>query len=181
MIKFLCNVIYSHILGWKYKVTIPWSDKCVICAAPHTTNYDLFLGELFYGLMGRKAYFLMKKEWFFFPLGILFRALGGIPVNRGHNTSLTDQMVKIFEKKKFFNLAITPEATRAANPNWKKGFYYIALKANVPIILIGIDYSTKTITAGKVIWANGDIDQQMEEIKQYFTQFKGRHPERFAI
>lgn len=181
MRKYLYKFIYTKLLGWKYEISVPEFDKCVICAAPHTANLDLFLGKLFYGITGRRAHFLMKKEWFFFPLGILFRCVGGIPVDRNHKTSLTEQMVREFSKKKQFDLAITPEATRSANPNWKKGFYYIAMEAKVPIVLIGIDYSTKTISAKKYMYANGDVDGQIQEIKQYFTQFKGKHPERFAI
>ena len=93
----------------------------------------------------------MKKDWCFFPLGILFKAVGGIPVDRSRKTSLVDQMVQHFAKCKKFHLAITPEGTRKANPNWKKGFYFIALKAQVPIVMIGIDYTTKTISATKAI------------------------------
>jgi 1-acyl-sn-glycerol-3-phosphate acyltransferase len=90
-------------------------------------------------------------------------------------------MAEVFNKRKKFTLAITPEGTRAANANWKKGFYYIALEAKVPILLAGIDYSTKTISVDKYITPNGDIESQMNEIKQYYTQFKGKYPERFAI
>ena len=79
----------------------------------------------------------------FFPLGLFFKAVGGIPVDRSRKTSLVDQMVKHFNECKKFHLAITPEGTRKANPNWKKGFYYIALKAQIPIVLIGIDYSKR--------------------------------------
>ena len=78
-------------------------------------------------------------------------------------------------------MAITPEGTRKANPNWKKGFYYIALKAQVPIVLIGIDYSKKMISATKAIMPSGDIDKDMREIKLYFKDFQGKHPENFAL
>jgi 1-acyl-sn-glycerol-3-phosphate acyltransferase len=153
----------------------------VVCAAPHTSNLDLFIGKLFYGTIGGKTSFMMKKEWFFFPLGLLFKAAGGIPVNRGRKTSLVDQMVAVFRTKKKFHLAITPEGTRKANPNWKKGFYHIALKAQVPIVLVGIDYGKKTISAGKSIFPSGDIDKDMREIKLYYKNFKGRHPEYFTL
>lgn len=143
MKKAIYSFIYYRLLGWKTNVTVPNYDKCVICAAPHTTNLDLFIGKLFYGAIGRKTSFMMKKEWFFFPLGFFFKAVGGIPVDRSRKTSLVDQMVHKFAEYKKFNLAITPEGTRKANPNWKKGFYFIALKAQVPIVLIGIDYSKK--------------------------------------
>ena len=131
--------------------------------------------------IGRKTSFMMKKEWFFFPLGVFFRAVGGIPVDRSRKTSLVDQMVHNFAEYKKFNLAITPEGTRKANPNWKKGFYFIALKAQVPIVLIGIDYSKKTISATKAIMPSGDINKDMKEIKLYFKDFKGKHPENFAL
>ena len=96
MKKAVYSFIYHRILGWQTNVTVPNFPKCVICAAPHTTNFDLFLGKLFYGSLGRKASFMMKKEWFFFPLGIFFRAIGGIPVDRSKKTSLVKQMAKRF-------------------------------------------------------------------------------------
>ena len=103
MKKAIYSFIYYRLLGWKTNVTVPNYDKCVICAAPHTTNLDLFIGKLFYGAIGRKTSFMMKKEWFFFPLGVFFKAVGGIPVNRSRKTSLVDQMVHNFAKYKKFN------------------------------------------------------------------------------
>ena len=181
MKKAIYSFIYFKLLGWKANVTVPNYDKCVICAAPHTTNLDLFIGKLFYGALGRKTSFMMKKEWFFFPLGPIFKAVGGIPVDRGRMTSFVDQMADHFSKFHKFHLAITPEGTRKANPNWKKGFYYIALKAKLPIVLIGIDYPSKTISATKAIIPTGDIEKDMKEIKLYFKDFKGRHPDQFTI
>lgn len=181
MRKGIASFIYYRLIGWKTVLTVPDYDKSVICAAPHTSNWDLFIGKLFYWAIGRKTYFMMKKEWFFFPVGPIFKALGGIPVNRNKKTSLVDQMAEVFAERSKFNLAITPEGTRKANPNWKKGFYYIALKAQVPIVLIGIDYGTKTIKAGKVVFPSGDIDKDMREIKLYFKDFKGRNPQNFAL
>jgi 1-acyl-sn-glycerol-3-phosphate acyltransferase len=123
---------------------------------------------------------MMKKDWFVFPLGWIFRAIGGIPVDRTRKTSLVDQMVGLFSRRKNFHLAITPEGTRKANSDWRKGFYYIALKAKVPIVMIGIDYASKTITAGKAMYPTGDIHKDMSEIKSYFKRFKGKVPENFA-
>lgn len=181
MKKAIYSFIYFRILGWKADVTVPDCDKCVITAAPHTSNWDLFVGKLFYGAIGRKTSFMMKKEWFFFPLGLIFKAVGGIPVDRGRRTSLVDQMAERFAKSEKFQLAITPEGTRKANPDWKKGFYYIALKAQVPIVPFGIDYTTKTITATKVIMPTGDIEKDMREIKLYYKDFKGKIPENFDL
>lgn len=177
----LCRFIYHRLLGWKTVITVPFYEKCVICAAPHTSNWDLLIGKLFYGSLGRRASFLMKKEWFFFPLNLVFKAMGGIPVNRGKKNSLVDQLARRFASCSRFNLAITPEGTRKANPEWKKGFYYIALQAQVPIMLFGIDYPSKTITCTKAIMPSGDIEKDMRDIKRYFMQFTGRHPEYFSV
>lgn len=177
----LYRFIYYRLLGWKTHVTVPDYDKCIICAAPHTSNWDLFIGKLFYGALGRKTFFMMKKEWFFFPLGLIFRQMGGIPVDRSRKTSLVDQMSEKFAQSRRMQLAITPEGTRKPNPEWKKGFYYIALKAQVPIVLIGVDYPDKTITATKVIQPTGDIEKDMREIKLYFKDFRGKHPENFKL
>lgn len=181
MRKRIFSFIYFHLLGWKTNVTVPFEDRCVICAAPHTSNWDLFIGKLFYGAMGRRASFMMKKEWFFFPLGAFFRSIGGIPVDRGKRQSLTEQMAARFATSKEFNLAITPEGTRKANANWKRGFYYIAVKANVPIMLIGIDYARKTIECTKTLHPCGDYEKDIAEIKDYYRSFHGKHPENFAL
>lgn len=181
MRKKLYGFIYFHLLGWKAEVTVPNYDKCVVCAAPHTSNWDLFIGKLFYGAVGRKTSFMMKKEWFFFPVGLLFKAVGGIPVDRGRRTSLVDQMVEKFAERKRFHLAITPEGTRKPNPNWKKGFYHIALKAQVPIVLTGIDYEKKTISMTKALMPTGNLEQDMREVKRYFKDFKGKIPKNFAL
>ena len=181
MKKRLYSFIYYRLLGWKTNVTVPNYDKCIICAAPHTSNWDLFIGKLFYGAIGRKTSFMRKKEWFFYPLGLIFKAVGGIPVDRSRNTSLVDQMANKFAESKQFHLAITPEGTRIPNPNWKKGFYFIALKAQVPIMLIGIDYPSKTITSTKAIMPTGDFEKDMHEIKLYFKDFHGKIPENFSI
>ena len=177
----ICKFIYHNLLGWKAEVHVPDYDKYIICAAPHTTNWDLFIGKLFYGAIGRETGFMMKKDWFFWPLGPIFRWMGGIAVDRGKRTSLVDQVIKIAKESKTFHLAITPEGTRKANPNWKKGFYHIAMGAGIPILLVGIDYSKKTITIGKEIRPSGDIDKDMREIKLFYKDFKGKHPENFTI
>ena len=173
--------IFDRLLGWKAIFDVEIPDKCVICVAPHTSNWDLLMGKIFYAAYNRKASFMMKKEWFIFPLGLLFKAIGGIPVNRSKNTSLVDQMSKKFASTDYFNLAITPEGTRKANTNWKKGFYFIAKGANVPIILVGLDYGTKTIQIGKRFIPSGDIEKDMPIIKDFFKDFKGKNPEKFVL
>ena len=181
MKKAIFGFIYFKVLGWKAVVNVPDYDKYIVCAAPHTSNWDLFIGKLFYGAIGRDSGFLMKKDWFFWPLGPIFRWMGGIPVERNKRTSLVDQIIQIAKERKTFHLAITPEGTRKANPNWKKGFYHIALKAGVPIVVIGIDYSKKLIICEKELMPSGDLEKDLREIKLYLKDFKGKIPQNFTI
>ena len=168
-------------MGWTAEVTEPHPDKFIICLAPHTSNWDFLIGQLYSRSTGMKSNFLMKKEWFFWPLGILFRQMGGIPVWRSKHTSMTDNLAETARRLPAFKLCITPEGTRSKNPDWKKGFYFIAQKANIPILLYGVDYEQRRIVCTKTIIPNGDVEGQMNEIKQYFKDFKGKHPENFAI
>lgn len=168
-------------MGWRIDVTVDLPAKFIICLAPHTSNWDFIIGQLYSRAAHLKSNFLMKKEWFFWPLGSVFRKMGGIPVFRSKHTSMTDQLAEYAMKSQTFGLAITPEGTRSLNPEWKKGFYYIALKAQIPILLYGLDYERKLISCTKIIHPSGDIDKDMKEIKLYYKDFKGKHPELFTI
>lgn len=180
MIQKLCRFLLFKAMGWKAVVNVPMGDKYIIALAPHTSNFDFILGLLYSRAMGFRSDFLMKKEWFFWPLGILMRKLGGIPVYRSRKMSMTDHLAETARQRDTFHLCITPEGTRSRTEEWKKGFYYIALKAGLPILLYGVDYPSKTIRCTKSILPDGDFDRQMTEIKTYFKDFCGRHPERFA-
>ena len=168
-------------MGWTKNVTVAHPDKYIICLAPHTSNWDFILGQLYSGAEGWKINFLMKKEWFFWPLGILFRHLGGIPVWRTKRTSMTDNLAEEAKRSESFRLCITPEGTRSANSDWKKGFLFIAQKAGIPILLYGVDYERKYIECIHAITPSGDIEGDMARIKAYFKPFKGKHPEKFSV
>lgn len=176
----ICKWLF-HLLGWNYVVTVPDYDKCILCVAPHTSNWDFFYGKLFYMMQGKWAMFLMKKELFVGPLGWFFRKIGGIPVDRSHKTHLTDRMADLAKHSTRFQLTVTPEGTRSLNPDWKVGFYFIALKAHLPILLYGIDYKYKKIICTKAIIPSGDLEADMKEIKSYYKTFHGKHPEQFSV
>ena len=176
----LCRWILYERMGWKLNITEPHPNKFIICLAPHTSNWDFLMGELYSHAEGMKIGFLMKKEWFFWPLGPIFRKLGGIPVWCTKHTSMTDNLAQTAIESKDFRLCITPEGTRKRTDEWKKGFYYIAQKAEIPVLLYGIDYQKKIIQCTKTIIPNGDIDAQMHEIKLYFKDFSGKKPQNFT-
>ncbi len=177
----ICRRLLHDRMGWTVRLTQPIPEKCVICVAPHTSNWDFVIGELYYGSLGRKANFLMKREWFFPPLGTLLRRIGGIPVSRGKRTSLTDQLAEHALRSDRFCLAVTPEGTRSKVTKWKRGFYYIALKAGLPILLFGIDYAKREIVCTRTLTPSGDAETDMREIMSYYAGFKGKHPEKFAV
>jgi len=108
----------------------------------------------------------------------LFKALGGVPVDRSTNKNLTDQMAEIFEKYDELAILITPEGTRSYNPDWKKGFYFIAQKTGAPIILGYIDYEKKVGGFGPVLKTTGDVDKDIELMKNFYKDKKGKFPEK---
>jgi len=181
MLKVLCKWILYKQWGWTKAISVDHPDKFILCLAPHTSNWDFLLGQLFSRAESMKIRFLMKKEWFVWPLGYFFKWLGGIPVNRSKHTSLTDYLADVAKSSTDFRLCITPEGTRSLNSDWKKGFYYIALKAGIPILLYGVDYEKKLIQCTKIIYPSGDIDRDMREVMLYYKDFKGKHPQLFSI
>ena len=169
------------IAGWKVNATVAEPQKSVICVAPHTSNWDFPIGKLAYVSLGRKASFLIKDSWFFFPMGYLFTALGGVPVDRTKKNSVTLQMADEFSKRESFHLAVTPEGTRSLAPKWKMGFYHIAVTANVPIQLAYIDYKKKEVAIKAIFQPTGDEIADLEKIQNYYKNINARYPEKFNL
>ena len=170
------------LFGWKVSITGPDTPKCLICVAPHTSNWDFVIAELAYWSVGRKAGFLMKSAWFFWPMGCLMRKLGGVPVERKNKSvSLTDVIVEKFKHTNRLQLAITPEGTRSRNPNWHTGFLQIAWRAQVPIQLGVFDFENKEVVIHDIFTPTGDMEADMKAVKNYYKDAKGKYPEKFAI
>lgn len=166
------------LFGWNINQNTPDGvAKAVIAVGPHTSNWDFIIGRLAFSSYGIKPNILIKKELFFFPLGPLLKAIGGVPVDRKTNNRFTDQAIDIFNNNDHVYMVFTPEGTRSYNPNWKKGFYYIAKKANVPIYICYIDYANKTGGFYELFQPTGDRDKDISYIKQTLSQFKGKYPE----
>lgn len=167
--------------GWKVDISVPFRDKTVICVAPHTSNWDFIMGLLAYRSLGRKANFLMKKFWFFFPLKYLLKALGGIPVNTSSSSSLTSIIIEDFKKASYLNLAVTPEGSRSPVEKWRTGFLTIAYNSNVPIQLGVIDFKNKEVLIKKEFIPTGDNKKDLAEIQKYYSDFKqaALYPDKF--
>lgn len=107
--------------------------------------------------------------------------MGGVPVDRKQRSELTDQIVEQFNCRERFGIAITPEATRKRNNDWKKGFYFIALKANVPIVLAYIDYKKKEVGLSKIFIPTGNYERDIVTIKDFYKGVSARNPQNFGL
>lgn len=175
--KFIVRIILK-LSGWKIDQHSPKGvNKCVIVVGPHTSNWDFIIGRMAFTMYGIKPKILIKKELFFFPFGFILKALGGIPVDRKKNNNITDLAVKIFNENEKLFMVFTPEGTRSYNPNWKKGFYYIAQKAKVPIYICYMDYEKKIGGFDSLFEPTGDVEKDIAYIKNVMSKYKGRFPE----
>lgn len=170
--------IILKLMAWKIDKHVPDGvKKAVIVMGPHTSNWDFVIGKMAFVTFGIKARFLIKKELFFFPFGLILKAMGGIPVDRKANNNFTEQAVDYFNNNESMYMVFTPEGTRKYNPNWKKGFYYIAQKAKVPIYIGYMDYERKIGGFHSLFQPTGDADKDILEIKEILKQYKGKFPE----
>ena len=154
----------------------------VIIAAPHTSALDFINGWLALRHFGLKPKFIIKKEFFFFPLGYLIKALGGIPIKRGNiHNNFIDQMVEHFNTNNEFYLVITPEGTRKKTKRWKKGFYLIANKANVPIIVTKLDYGKKILGPVCELNPNTPYNEVLKQLAECYRNVTGKKANKFEL
>ncbi|UOQ71144.1 1-acyl-sn-glycerol-3-phosphate acyltransferase [Hymenobacter cellulosilyticus] len=171
---------WFKITGWRLGPQVPAGiPKSMMIAAPHTSNWDFMFARAAFYLMDVDVRFTVKKSWVDIPvLGKLMLALGALPVDRQKNNSLVDGMVNLFNERDELVILITPEGTRAYQPRWKKGFYFAAMGANVPILLGYLDYKNKEAGVGPAFWPTGDYEKDLEEIKAFYRTKTGRFPEK---
>jgi len=177
--KILLSKIIFRLIGWKAKGTFNFPKKCIIIAAPHTSNWDFIIGR-FYGYIAEiNPKYLAKSELFLPILGTLFRLNGAMPVDRNSKNNLVDQIVEKFNISDSFMLGIAPEGTRSRVDKWKTGFYHIAYKSNVPILLLALDFKNKEIGIINSLIPTGDINKDMIFIQSQFKDVEGKIPENY--
>lgn len=164
--------------GWKVRGSVPPTlRQFVVIVAPHTSNWDFFVGLAARSLLYLdNTYYIAKKELFRPPFGWIFRKLGGFPVDRSRNTNLVDSVADLFKKYPRFSIAITPEGTRSHAPKWKTGFYYIAQKANIPIVMVGFNYALKEVSVEAPFMPTGDAEKDIEYMMAHYRKIPGKHP-----
>lgn len=163
-------------MGWKLVGRLTDSKQFVMIVAPHTSNWDLIVGLGGRFAVGVKIHFLAKRQLFFFPLGVVLRALGGIAVDRSKKNNQVDQVTALFKQQDDLKLAIAPEGTRSSVTRWKEGFYHIACQANIPIVMVGFDYLRKEIRIQEPFWPTHNINDDFTKIVGFFRTVPGRYP-----
>lgn len=165
--------------GWKLVGQMPDVPKFVIIGVPHTSNWDAIVASLAMLASGFKYTFLIKKEWFFWPMGPLFRALGGYPVDRGKGNNVVDQVVELFEKEEKLCIGFPPEGTRSKVAKYKSGYLRAAYAANVPVFICAFDGPKKRVVLDRLFPLSGDLKKDNGAIKKYVDEnWVGINPER---
>jgi 1-acyl-sn-glycerol-3-phosphate acyltransferase len=178
MKKWLYKLIFFKLMGWKISGSIDASvKKCVMIVVPHTSWHDFYLGIFTRGIVQLEMNFVGKKELFKFPIGYYFKWMGGEPLDRSGGLNKVDAIAKVFQKRETFRMAIAPEGTRKKVTEWRTGFYYIALQANVPIIPVAFDYGEKQVKLGEPFYPTGKIEEDLLFLQKFFVGVIGKIPE----
>jgi 1-acyl-sn-glycerol-3-phosphate acyltransferase len=155
--------------GWTLVGDHPSVPKAVIIAAPHTSNWDGIWGLIAKVALRIDVHFFGKDTLFWFPLGILLRVMGGIPLDRANPGSSVDKAARGFRDADSYYFAMAPEGTRRHKRYWKTGFYRIALAAGVPVVLAFFDYEQRRLGIGATIELGGNPDEDLARIREFYA------------
>jgi len=171
--------LHLKLMGWKAVNTIPTDlKKFIMVVAPHTSSSDIYMGFAFRSLLKlNHIKFIAKHELFKPPFGFLFRWSGGVPVDRFNNNNFVDQVVDMFNNNESFAIALSPEGTRKKVDRLRTGFYHIAKKANVPIIMLALDFEHKEFRFAPPFYTTDNTAADFKHIIDFFANVKGKNPE----
>jgi 1-acyl-sn-glycerol-3-phosphate acyltransferase len=174
---------FLRLTGWTVEGRLPeGASKCVLIAAPHTSNWDLPYTLMVAFALKLRVYWMGKQSLFKWPFGAVMRWLGGIPVDRAKASNLVAASAQaIISADGPLQLAVPPEGTRGKTRHWKTGFYHIAIAAQVPIVLAYMDYGRKVSGLGPVFEPTGDVQADMVEIKRFYATIRGRNATQFDM
>ncbi|MCF0175384.1 MAG: 1-acyl-sn-glycerol-3-phosphate acyltransferase [Bacteroidales bacterium] len=141
-----CGFLLHKVLGWKSIGEPAAEEKCIILGAPHTSIWDFVISYLYYVGKGHDPKCMVKSSLFFWPLGPILRAMGGVPVDRSNSTALVLSIIREMRKPGYFHLAIAPEGTRQPVKRWKAGFHPIAREGGLDKVYLAMfDWGTKRV------------------------------------
>jgi 1-acyl-sn-glycerol-3-phosphate acyltransferase len=175
------SLLCLKLTGWQIVGRLPeHAHKSVLIAAPHTSNWDLPMTLMVAFALELHPRWMGKASIFRAPFGGLMRWLGGIPVDRSKSNNLVESSaLAIRDADEPLQLIVPPEGTRSKTKQWKTGFYHIAQRAQVPIVMAFMDYESKRSGLGPLFEPTGDIETDMARIKAFYKPFKGKNAEQF--
>ena len=166
------------LLGWRVESEITLPRKCIAVGHPHTSTWDFPLFVFTLWILQIDMQWVGKQSLFQGPFGWLFRALGGLPVDRSGGKNTVQAVVDLFASRESLMLGIAPSGTRKSGQYWRSGFYYMAHAANVPLVLGSINFKRRIGSFIGMIQPTGDIEADMAHIRAVFEGVEGRNPER---
>jgi 1-acyl-sn-glycerol-3-phosphate acyltransferase len=161
------------LLRWRVEGTIPNAAKFVVIAAPHRSNWDFVVGLAAKFALGIDAAWLGKHTLFSGPFGFLFRAWGGIPVDRSSPHDTVAGIVERFGQSESLVVALAPEGTRRAGAEWKTGFWHIAHGAGVQVLPVAFDWQARVIRLLPAFTPT-NVDADMSAVRSTYAAFHGR-------
>lgn len=177
MMRWLATIIL-RLTGWRTVFSPPPGPKSVVLVYPHTSNWDFPLGLLFNARHPIFIHWAGKDSLFRWPLGGVFRALGGVAINRREPTGMVGQLARTFAQRESFHLCITPEGTRKKTDHWKSGFYRLALEAGVPVGLGFFDFRNKRVGVERWVTLSGDEEKDLAMLRDYYADKSAYDPEK---
>lgn len=181
MLKVICKLIMK-LWGWKPVNGLMPNKKSIIIGVPHTSALDFVISYLYYTAAGGVAHVVIKKEFFFWPVGFFLKKMGAIPIDRSKGTTVVKQIIEEMNSHEVFHLAITPEGTRKLTKNWKAGFHTIAKATGATVYLGFFDFGRKQIGWIETLELTDDSKEDIRRMKAYYREKEvvGRHPEMFT-
>ncbi|MFW5748338.1 MAG: 1-acyl-sn-glycerol-3-phosphate acyltransferase [Chloroflexota bacterium] len=172
--------LYFWLTGWKIEGIVPDTPRMVIIAFPHTSNWDGWNLVVTSWIVRADLRWVVKEEFMRWPFRWFIRATGGLPIKRDGSQNVVDQAARMLRDSEHMLLLISPEGTRKKTDHWKTGFYWIAHKAEVPMLAARMDYGTKTISFTGPFEATGDIEADIQPIWDAYRDIKALHPEKMG-
>jgi len=179
----VCCKFALKLWGWKTINGVMPHKKAIIIGVPHTSAWDFVISYLYYTSVGGVANIVIKREFFFWPLGSLLRKMGAIPIDRTKGTTVVKQIIKEMNGRERMHLAITPEGTRELNRKWKAGFHTIAKATGATVYLGFFDFGRKEVGWQEIFELTDDADADIRRMKAYYRNrgVVGKHPEWFSV
>ena len=177
--KFLPFIGFTilNLMGWKVVGQLPRKSKFVAAVAPHTSNWDFVIAIAVMLAMNLRIRFMGKKSLFIWPFKVILESWGGIAIERNAKHGVVEQMVAQFQRNEQLILGIAPEGTRKKTAQWKRGFLHIAHQADVPVVPVSLDFSTKQLRFHQEIEISGDIESELASFKQVFSDIRAKNPQ----